>query len=321
MTQVTSVLKKLSQIESLLNNQHSGNGINTQIKSLVDDIRGTITPSVSSPDQNLYRLIFEKAPIGIVHFDEDGIVTACNSNFVKILDSSREKLIGFPMKKLPNKELVSNMIKALKGEEGVYEGRYKTITSDKTVYIRATFNQIDPSGGIAIVEDTTERYLAGQKIKESEHRFRSIFENKHSVMLIIDPENGQIVDANPAAINFYGWELGEIKKKKISEINTLSKEQVEREMERAKTNKSHLFHFKHRLSDGTIKDVEVFSGTIRIDEQILLFSVITDVSDRIKKDKDLLKFKLGIERSSNVVFITNTDGSIGYVNKAFTDLY
>ncbi|MCK5664731.1 MAG: PAS domain S-box protein, partial [Thiotrichaceae bacterium] len=42
-------------------------------------------------------------------------------------------------------------------------------------------------------------------LRESEERYKSLFKNNHSVMLLIDPDNADIVDANPAAISYYGW--------------------------------------------------------------------------------------------------------------------
>lgn len=53
-------------------------------------------------------------------------------------------------------------------------------------------------------------------MRESEERYKNIFKNNHSVMLIINPENADIVDANPAATLFYGWTHGKITRKKIT---------------------------------------------------------------------------------------------------------
>ena len=47
---------------------------------------------------NLFRVIFEHAPIGILHFDQFGVITACNENFVNIIGSSEEKLVGLNLK-------------------------------------------------------------------------------------------------------------------------------------------------------------------------------------------------------------------------------
>ena len=51
----------------------------------------------------------------------------------------------------------------------------------------------------------------------------------------------------------------------ISEINTLTKEEINKEMNKARTEDREFFEFKHKLANGEIRDVEVYSGSIIID--------------------------------------------------------
>lgn len=131
--------------------------------------------------------------------------------------------------------------------------------------------------GIGI--DVTERRAMEAELREREERYRSVFENRHAIMLIIDPQDGQIVDANPAAADFYGWSRDKLRRMKISEINLLSPQAVEAEMRRAKGDQ-HRFVFRHRRADGTERDVEVFSGPIEIEGRNLLLSSVHDITQR-----------------------------------------
>lgn len=92
-------------------------------------------------------------------------------------------------------------------------------------------------------------------------------------------------DANPSACLFYGYTKDELTKLKITDINTRSKKEIFMEMERAKSEKRNYFNFKHRLSNGVIKDVEVFSGPIIIRKKFPLCSVIHDISERKSAEK------------------------------------
>ena len=139
--------------------------------------------------------------------------------------------------------------------------------------------------GVAI--DITGSKLAEKTLRESEERYRSLFKNNHSIMLLIDPDNGDIVDANPAAISFYGWSYRELTGKKITDINTLTTDQVFQEMEQAKKEKRRHFFFRHRLSNGQIRDVEVYSGPITVEGRKLLYSIIHDISERKKAEEAL----------------------------------
>ncbi|BBD07537.1 diguanylate cyclase [Desulfovibrio ferrophilus] len=124
-------------------------------------------------------------------------------------------------------------------------------------------------------------------LRDSEERFRSVFENNHAVMLLVDPSSGRIEDANPAAANYYGYPREQLTSMHASEINTQSKEDIEQELRKAKVEiRSHL-EFKHRLADGTLRDVEVFSGPIAVNGRILLYSIIHDISKRKRMEKQL----------------------------------
>ena len=111
------------------------------------------------------------------------------------------------------------------------------------------------------------------------HRFH-LFENKHTVMLLIDPQTAAIVDANPAAEKFYGYTRPELLAMRISEINTLSEADVKLEMKRARSEERNFFNFQHRLANGEIHDVEVYSDPVTIDGKEFLFSIVHDVTKR-----------------------------------------
>jgi PAS domain S-box-containing protein len=114
----------------------------------------------------------------------------------------------------------------------------------------------------------------------SDEIYRSLFENSYSVMLTIHPESGNIIDANKAACNYYGYQKHELLKMRIQDINMLSEEQVFIEMQKAKTESRNYFIFRHRLKNGELRDVEVFSGPITIRHEKVLYSIIHDVSER-----------------------------------------
>ncbi|TAN42513.1 MAG: PAS domain-containing sensor histidine kinase [Nitrospirae bacterium] len=110
--------------------------------------------------------------------------------------------------------------------------------------------------------------------------YSSIFHELKTTAFVIDPSDGRIIDANIAASTFYGWSIEELTKMKISDINTLGADKVHEEMESARTQNRNYFVFQHRMADGSVKDVEVYSGPIQTDGKTLLYSIIHDVTDR-----------------------------------------
>ncbi|MBZ9608830.1 PAS domain S-box protein [Clostridium estertheticum] len=111
----------------------------------------------------------------------------------------------------------------------------------------------------------------------------------HTIMLVIDPQTGIIVDANTAACSFYQYDYENIIKLKISYINVLSIEELAREMNLAVIEQRESFYFKHRLANGEIRDVEVHSGPITQNSRQLSYSIIYDITDHKKVEEEMIK--------------------------------
>jgi len=120
------------------------------------------------------------------------------------------------------------------------------------------------------------------ELSESEERFHKMFKNHDAVMLLIEPITGHIIEANDAAVAFYGYSREEFQALSIHDINTLSKDDVDAARNKALSGKQNSFEFKHQLSTGEIRDVEVHVSSVPMDKKMLLFSIIHDISQRKK---------------------------------------
>ena len=177
---------------------------------------------------------------------------------------------------------------------GNYEVEHDFATIGKRVML-LNARQIKQAMGkeriiLLAIEDITERKQAEQALQESEEKFRNLFQNHSAPKLIIDPDTGNIVEANRSAERFYGWSVAQLKEMRIQDINMLSGEQVKAEMEKARSLERTYFEFRHRLSDGSFKDVGVYSGKIDIEGKSLLHSIIHDITERkrMEEQKDRL---------------------------------
>ncbi len=184
-------------------------------------------------------------------------------------------------------------------------------------------NPMDLAAGVTFTAlDITERKKAENALRESEERFRKLFQQHAAVNLIIDPDTGNIIDANEAASRFYGWSIEELRRMRIQQINVLSPEAVKAEMEKAATLESARFEFRHQKADGSIRDVEVFSNKIEIVGKGLLYSIVHDITDR-KLTEDALreseeKFRLTFDFSPDSVNIHRLeDGQYVDINEGF----
>lgn len=150
--------------------------------------------------------------------------------------------------------------------------------------------------------------------------FSGLFNNQHVVMLIVDPADGQIIDANPAAQAFYGWSVAELRQKKVTEINTMPPHLLVEKMKKAREQNENHFFFEHRLKSGEVRDVEVASGPVKQGDRLLLYSIIFDITDRKRAERALSKseesFRMAFLDSSTAKVLVSKDFNILIANKA-----
>ncbi|OJV62759.1 MAG: hypothetical protein BGO41_00025 [Clostridiales bacterium 38-18] len=119
-----------------------------------------------------------------------------------------------------------------------------------------------------------------------EHQF---FIKNPTPILIISPNSGQIIDANPSACKFYGYRLNEIQMLKISDINMATEDTIKTEMNKVVVENRNYFNFQHRSSDGTKKEVEVHATSIEYENENVIFSMVTDISQRMAQSDYLIQ--------------------------------
>ncbi|MGE0090308.1 MAG: PAS domain S-box protein, partial [Bacteroidales bacterium] len=127
------------------------------------------------------------------------------------------------------------------------------------------------------------------KLTESEKRYTALFQNNHAVMLLVDPENGKIIDANPAACNFYGYSHKELKRMSMTDLNKLPDNELKEKYQKALRGEINLFLVKHYLANGVERFVDVYIGPIKINERELLYSIIHDVTDRVEAENAIIQ--------------------------------
>ncbi|HEV7844384.1 MAG TPA: PAS domain S-box protein, partial [Pyrinomonadaceae bacterium] len=200
-----------------------------------------------------YREIVEQAADIIYTRDMEGRITSINEAGARFFGRTASELLGVPLSDLLGEEADRALPDNLKAGSDdparvVYhakdaQGVARYLESVATVVRDATGQ---PTGVRSVVRDITERKLAEDALRESEERYREMFEKNQAIQLLIDPASSRIVDANPAACEFYGYSVEEFKAKKITEINMLPDPEVKAELVRSVTEQRKYFIFPHQ---------------------------------------------------------------------------
>jgi len=150
--------------------------------------------------------------------------------------------------------------------------------------------------------------------------FRALFENEHIVMLLVDPSDGAIVDANPAAVRFYGWSRPTLRTMCISDMVVRSDAEARADVARASTREQPVVDVQHRLADGSIRAVRVASGPVERDGRPLHYTLVEDVSDLVRTQALLRLRDHALHVADSALVLTDLDGRILWCNPAFTRL-
>ena len=232
----------------------------------------------------------------------DHTFTDVNDAFLAALGYSREEVIGRTVEDLglivqPDRQLA--VAEDLQAGWQVGEREVQVRRSDGTVLDGLFTGEVIESQGrqhfLSTIVDQTERRRAEEALRESEERYRAMFEKNRAIKMVIDPVTAEIVDANPAAWQFYGYSRDELLALKITDINAGPAAEVRAEMARTAGEQVTDFVFRHRLASGEVRDVEVNSGPFETGGRTLLFSILHDITERKQAEDEVRRLHAELE--------------------------
>ncbi|NTU85357.1 MAG: PAS domain S-box protein, partial [Chloroflexales bacterium] len=180
--------------------------------------------------------------------------------------------------------------------DGAYRTEYRVIHPDGAIHWLAVQTRVYFAGegdarrpvlGFGTSQDITARTQASAALRESETRYRAMFEQNAAMQLLLDSRSGAIIDANPAAVRFYGYPRATLLTMEIGALNLLAPAQVRAELDAARGGRRNQFHFQHRLASGEVRAVEVFSCLIEVGGTQLIYAIVHDETERVRAEQAL----------------------------------
>ncbi|MFW5785401.1 MAG: PAS domain S-box protein [Chitinispirillaceae bacterium] len=259
--------------------------------------------AVAEERRRVLDVIMEFSPVGIMLVDKTGRIVEANRLQSQYLQMSVEDIVGTeeqpdvwgildPSTRKPPHYHFLPLCRAIREKKIVSEKEYLLVRNgNERLFALSAAPIFDEkqnlTGAITVWREITEQKKTEQQLRRSELQFRRMFEYHRAIMLLIDPNTGIIIDANDSAVRFYGYSREELRLMNINDLNQLSREQVVEEMQRALFEQRDHFIFPHKLSDGELRWVEVYSSPVQTENRQLLFSIIHDITERRKTEEAL----------------------------------
>lgn len=263
----------------------------------------------------LMNAILSSSPDIFCMFDKKQDCTYINVNGAKKLGiESTDELINRSLNEMGFPETLSKEI--YEYNKAVFETGIPISTETEIASSRGTMNykytitpiyhENDEINSVVITAtDITSTKEIQRSLEESRARYRSLFKDNHAIMMLIDPVNGDIVDANHAACEFYGYSRSELLNTNIADINMAEKKDIFEKLNLASTKQARHFFSKHKLRNREIRNVESYVGKINFGDKLLIYDIVHDISEKIHAqllvDETLKKLEKALENTIHVI--------------------
>jgi PAS domain S-box-containing protein len=168
--------------------------------------------------------------------------------------------------------------------------------------------------------------LLDRTLEETKVKFRSIFENEHTIMFLVDPENSAILDANIAAQRFYGYDFKAFLAMHFTDLNIIKKNSVKDDISSAVLGEKNKLETKHRKADGSIADVTIYLNPFQAgtNNKTLLFCIVHDMSDLVHVIEELqtseARFRMLVDHAPEANYI-HSGGEFVFLNPMAVELF
>lgn len=242
-----------------------------------------------------YRSLFEHSLDGIMLTMPNGRILAANPEACRMVGRTEEEIcrlgragvVDVEDPRLP-------MLLAERARTGKSRGELTFIRQDGSKFpaeaSSSTFKDRDGQDRTSvIIRDITERKRVEDKLRETETRYRTLFEQSPAGVLIIDPETAAVLDANDTAHRQLGYSRDEFLRLRISDFEVIeTPEEIRARMENVLRIGRDEFETRHRTKQGEIRNFLVTLQTIVLSGRPVLQSVFGDITKRKRAEAALL---------------------------------
>lgn len=263
--------------------------------------------------------MIENAPDGIVLVDLSGSFQYISPSARKIFGYDVDEVVENQPQDATHPDDLPNVIKAIQDliadPRQVPTLQYRFRHKDGSWHwVESTFsNMLTVPGVDAIVinfRDITEVRETHDALRESEEKYRQIFDLGADAFFLIDNETGLIQDANHVASEWYGYNREELLK--LRNVDLSAQPDETRTATRQGYTKIPIRY--HRKKNGTVFPVEITASHLTFKGRPAHIAAIRDISERLKAEQALMeseeKFRRLVEQSPDGIIIVDEEGFV-----------
>jgi PAS domain S-box-containing protein len=146
--------------------------------------------------------------------------------------------------------------------------------------------------------DIGDRQHPPEALRQSEVSGHRQGADDSPAMLLIDPSDARICDANAAAAALFACERGRLTQMRVTDLNTLPQAAMLQVMNSVSPAQGKRLEFEHRRADGSAAIVEIFSSVILLGGRQLVHAIIHDITDQKQAEREMLETNQQLEAAT-----------------------
>jgi PAS domain S-box-containing protein len=240
-----------------------------------------------------FRNLFESSTDGIFIIDLDGKFIDVNATAYTRLGYSKEEMLSLHISKLDDPVFSSRAAERMKqiSEHGVAVFEAAHLRKDGTsMPVEVNSRLMDYEGRtvfFSVIRDITERKRAEKALRESERRYRILFDRSPDGVLLIDPD-GKILEFNEAAHSQLGYTREEFTHLRVSDIDPVeSADEIRGRLAKIREEEQARFDVKHRTKQGEIREVSVIAQVMMLSGRPVVYAIWHDITERKQMEMEL----------------------------------
>ena len=273
--------------------------------------------------KNRYQKLLENSLVGIGLVRGEGKIIDCNEALTSITGYSAEELKGMYLEEFyPDKDKLNKMRETFSSNDMLYN--FETEIKNKNgfpVNILVNSSRIELNGETVYqtaVLDISKRKQAINKLKDSEEKFRTLFEHSPAGIILMNSK-GIITDYNHEK-TVSGLEREELIGKHFSELNIYTGKIPIDELDKILQGDFSSFEIEIKDLDNKRHVVEIYPTVLGPASDPEYLFMIIDVTNRKKAAEKVRQLSTAVEQSSSMIAITDVDGNLEYINPKISEI-
>ncbi len=271
-----------------------------------------------------FRKVFEESSLGMTIIDlKNNHITMANSMMVNMFGYTMKELLNLNIQDITHSEdlekenrlkekLIRGEIPFFALEQRFFKKNKKILWGNLTASI-IRGNDGKPLYGIGMIADITDHKMAENKLKESEDKlkklnkeleqrievrakelrdseikYRALFEQAGDMIIVLDTENGKIVDFNDKMHENLGYTREEFNNIRVPDFDMMEgNDEYRAHLERIVKQGFDVFESKYKTKSGEVRDILIHAKAIIINKKTYLHSILRDITDPKEMDNKL----------------------------------